>query len=316
MGKCQPVDRFSPRRRIGSLAVAGALPLVAALASAGTAAAEPVTSDDGQQQPQPAVVENQPGQNQPGMVVQTPFGDLNVPVPPEMTNGVKTYLGATAADATPTADTTDVSTVQVPLTHVARNSTVGVRDIPSAPLAPVDVKALHAPDPMSVPDVAPIAAPEGKLRFGDTQVDIPNFLTPDQASKVNALSAGAEAQVARTLDSAGFQPSRSDRIAATTIGTAAQGAAIGVGAAAPLEVAGVLMGGFVGAMAGTPFAPAGWVFGPAVGASAAVGLIGGTAGAIGAGIGAAVGAANGVMAPATPGAPAEGVAPAGAATAG
>ncbi|MFI1917645.1 hypothetical protein [Nocardia sp. NPDC020380] len=306
MGKCQPVDRFSPRRRIGSLAVAGALPLVAALASAGTAAAEPVTSDEGQQQP--AVVENQPGPNQqPGqqqpMVVQTPFGDLNVPVPSNMTNGVTSYLGATAADATPMADATDVSTVQVPLTHVARNSTVGVRDIPNAPLAPVDVKALHAPDPMSVPDVAPIAAPEGKLRFGDTQVDIPNFLTPDQASKVNALSAGAEAEVARTLDSAGFQPSRSDRIAATTIGTAAQGAAIGVGAAAPLEVAGALMGGFVGAMAGTPFAPAGWVFGPAVGASAAVGLIGGAAGTIGAGIGAAVGAANGVMAPATPGAP-------------
>ncbi|MFF0633853.1 hypothetical protein ACFYTS_15265 [Nocardia sp. NPDC004151] len=88
MGKRQPVDTVSPpRRRLGTLAVAGALPLVAALAAAGTSAAEPVSPDD----TQPAVVDNQPGamlpdgtDTQPGVVIDTPFGKLAVPVPQAM----------------------------------------------------------------------------------------------------------------------------------------------------------------------------------------------------------------------------------------
>ncbi|MFJ9367095.1 hypothetical protein ACIRRA_22100 [Nocardia sp. NPDC101769] len=99
MGKRQQVDSVSPRRRRpGSLAVASALPLVAALAAAGTSAAEPVSSDESQ----PAVVDNQPATTrpgrttaQPGMVVDTPFGQFVVPVPQAMADGAHTYLDAT-----------------------------------------------------------------------------------------------------------------------------------------------------------------------------------------------------------------------------
>ncbi|BEK96340.1 hypothetical protein [Nocardia seriolae] len=324
MGKRQPVDLVQTRRqRLGSLAVAGALPLVAALAAAGTSAAEPVSSDD----TQPAVVDNQPAaagpggtDAQPGVVVDTPFGKIAVPVPQALADGAHNYLAATAAEVEGTAaegtaaealdnagalDNAEALAPAPPAApvRVGRNSATGVRDIPNAPLAPVDQGKLHQPNPMSAPDVAPIAAPEGKLRFGDTQVDIPAWLTPEQAAQVNALAAGAEAEVARTYDSAGFEPSRSDRMAAQTVGTAAVGAAVGVGVAAPLEIAGGVMGGFIGAMAGTPFAPAGWVFGPAVGASAAVTLIAIPAATVGAVIGGTVGAVNGYLAPATPGAP-------------
>ncbi|AYF73886.1 hypothetical protein D7D52_08435 [Nocardia yunnanensis] len=317
MGKRQPVDSVSPTRlRLGSLAVAGALPLVAALAAAGTSAAEPVSSDENT----PAVVENQPAATQPdgtdaapGVVVDTPFGQFAVPMPQTTAEGAHKYLDATAAEIppadapaadTPAADGAPLAPApQVAPVRVGRNSATGVRDIPSAPLAPVDQSKLHQPDPMSAPEVAPIAAPEGKLRFGDTVIDIPAWMNADQAAQVNALSAGAEADLARTYDSAGFEPSRSDRMAAQTVGTAAVGAAVGVGVAAPLELAGGAMGAFIGAIAGTPFAPAGWVFGPAIGATAAASLIAVPAATVGAVVGGAVGAVNGYLAPATPGAP-------------
>ncbi|MEC3956034.1 hypothetical protein VMT65_23565 [Nocardia sp. CDC153] len=319
MGKRQPVDlvrekNTATRRRLGSLAVAGALPLVAALATTGTSAAEPVSSDENSS----TVIDNQPAATpggtdaQPGVVIDTPFGKLAVPMPQTMAEGVHTYLDATAAEVegTPAAEPAEADALApgdavapVAPVRVGRNSTTGVRDIPNAPLAPVDQSKLHQPDPLAAPDVAPIAAPEGKLRFGDTQVDIPAWMNPDQAAQVNAVAAGAEAELARTYDSAGFEPSRSDRMAAQTVGTAAVGAAIGVGVAAPLEIAGGMMGGFIGAMAGTPFAPAGWVFGPAAGATAAVTLIAVPAATAGAVIGGAVGAVNGYLAPATPGAP-------------
>ncbi|MEU1205058.1 hypothetical protein [Nocardia sp. NPDC005825] len=303
MGKRQPVDTVSPRRRrLGTLAVAGALPLVAALAAAGTSAAEPVSSDD----TQPAVVDNQPGtmlpggaDTQPGVVVDTPFGKLAVPVPQAMADGAHAYLAATAAEVGPDELIEPAAEVVLPV-RVGRNASTGLRDIPNAPLTPVDNGKLRLGDPLDVPEVAPIAAPEGKLRLGDTQLDIPVWLDADQAAQVNALAAGAEAELARTYDSAGFEPSRSDRMAAATVGSAAVGAAVGVGVAAPLEVAGAVMGGVIGAMAGTPFAPAGWVFGPAAGATAAVSLIAVPAATVGAVIGGAVGAVNGYLAPATP----------------
>ncbi|MGW4246107.1 hypothetical protein ACWELQ_26835, partial [Nocardia sp. NPDC004722] len=157
------------RRRLGSLAVAGALPLVAALATAGTSAAEPVSSDENQ----PAVVDNQPAATQPGgtdagqgMVVDTPFGKFAVPMPQAMADKAHAYLDATAAEVQP-ADATDtveadplVPAGPVAPVRVGRNSATGVRDIPNSALAPVDQSKLHQPDPMSAPEVAPIAAPE------------------------------------------------------------------------------------------------------------------------------------------------------------
>ncbi|WP_327139943.1 hypothetical protein [Nocardia sp. NBC_01327] len=330
MGKRQPADQVSShRRRIGSLALAGALPLVAALTTAAAAAADPVAGDDNPS----AVIENQPTTPaQPGLVLDSPFGQLNVPVPPMVSEGARPWAETAAApvgapadggssQAAPVIDPVtdaadplvDAAGAPAPLVRVGRNSVTGVRDIPNGPVAAVDVQGLHMPDPSLAADVAPIAAPEGKLRFCDTQIDIPSFLTPEQAAQVNDYSARTEANLARTLDSAGFEPSRSDRIAAQTVGTAAVGAAVGVGIAAPAEVAGGVLGGVIGGMAGTPFAPAGWVVGPAIGASAAVSLIAVPAATMGAGIGAALGAVNGVLAPAT--APAAGTAAPGVATA-
>ncbi|QLY27786.1 hypothetical protein [Nocardia huaxiensis] len=317
MGKRQQVDQISPRRRrLGSIAVAGALPLVTALAVAGTASADPVPGEDSAPA---AVAPVDPAD--PNVTVDSPFGE--VAVPPELAEGMRGLLGpapaAAEAEATdsaavaegvePAAEGVEAAAegvepaVAAAPVLVDRNSATGVRAIPNGPLAAVDVQQLRAPDPMAAPDVAPIAAPDGMLRFGDTVLVIPEWMNAEQAATVNSLVGEAEADLARTLDSAGFEPSRSDRIAAQTVGTAAVGAGVGVAVAAPLEVAGAVMGGFIGAMAGTPFAPAGWVFGPAVGATAAVALIAVPAATIGAGIGAAVGAVNGYMAPATEGAP-------------
>ncbi|WP_157555131.1 hypothetical protein [Nocardia crassostreae] len=310
MGKRQPVDQVSPRRRrIGSLAIAGALPLAAVFSTAGTASAEPATTEPAVAEPavtEPAATEGAPSM----VIVDSPFGPLTLPVPPDVAEGVRTYLDTVpiAAEAEAGAEA-DAALGEAPVAEIApvvrvdRNSSTGVRDIPQGPLAAVDVQALRMPDPAAARDFAPIAAPPGKLRFGDTQVDIPPWLTPEQADQVNAVAAGTEAELASNLDAAGFEPSRSDRIAAQTVGTAAVGAAVGVGVAAPVEAFAVVMGGFVGAMAGTPFAPAGWVFGPAVGATAAFTLIAVPAATVGAGIGAAVGAANGFLAPATEPAP-------------
>lgn len=316
MGKRQQVDRLSSRRRWSSLAVVGALPLTLALA--GTAAAEPVNPEDA---PSAPAVQAQDAPQSP-VVVESPFGELAVPMPDGLADGVRNFLDTspTAAGSEETAAVADsvepAAAADAPGVRVSRNSPVGVRDIPGGSLAAVNPEELRMPNPAAAPRVAIIAAPEGKLRFGDTQVDIPTWLTPEQAAQVNELAGTAEAELARTLDSAGFEPSRSDRIAAQTVGTAAVGAAVGVGVAAPLEVAGGVMGGFVGAMAGTPFAPAGWVFGPAVGATAAVTVIAVPAATVGAAVGAAVGAVNGYLAPATEGAPAvENSAPIEAATA-
>lgn len=308
MGKRQQTVRLSSRQRWGSLAVVGALPLTVALA--GAAAAEPMNPEDSPAAPA-VMAEDAP---QPALVVQSPFGPMTVPMPEPLADGVRNFL-ATSPTATSTAETAaladsvEPAAADAPATRVGRNSPVGAREIPGGALAAVDPQQLRMPDPAAAADVAPIAAPEGKLRFGDTQVDVPPWLTPEQADQVNDIVGTAEAELAQTLDSAGFEPSRSDRIAAQTIGTAAVGAAVGVAVAAPVEGAALVMGGFIGAMAGMPFAPAGWVFGPAVGATAAVTLVAVPAATIGAGVGAAVGAVNGYMAPATEAAPIDVAAP-------
>ncbi|MEU0542907.1 hypothetical protein ABZ319_23850, partial [Nocardia sp. NPDC005978] len=273
MGKRQPVDQISSRRRrIGSLAIAGALPLVAALGSAGTAAAEPIPTEE----TQPAATEPQTD------LLDTPFGQFAVPAelrgllaaPPAAETAPVALEVEPAAEPEPVVGAAEPAVAAIaPVVYVGRDSATGVRQIPNAPLAAVNPDALRMPDPAAVRAVAPIAAPEGKLRFGDTQVDIPAWLTPEQAAQINGISARAEADLAANLDSAGFEASRSDRIAAQTIGNAAVGAVVGVGVAAPVEIAAAAMGGLVGALAGTPFAPFGWFFGPTIGASAAVALV-------------------------------------------
>ncbi|MCM6772252.1 hypothetical protein NDR87_01825 [Nocardia sp. CDC159] len=227
--------------------------------------------------------------------------------------------GGSAAATTPVDETTPIAATAAPAAAapsavaapraasaesadpalVERDSPIGTRPEPQrAPLAGVDVERLHLPDPGLVETVAPIQAPAGKLRFGDTQVDIPGWLPPEAAAALNDGAARAEAQLAGTLDAAGFEPSRSDRIAAQTIGTAAAGAAVGAAVASPLAVAGAVVGGVAGTLAGIPMLPLGTPVVTAVGATMGAAIITVPAALAGAAVGAAVGATHGYLAPA------------------
>ncbi|PXX59139.1 hypothetical protein DFR70_11256 [Nocardia tenerifensis] len=160
-------------------------------------------------------------------------------------------------------------------------------------LAPVGV--LHAPVPVA--PVPPIAPPPGKFRFGDVQVDAPDWINPEQAIQINDNSAMVEANLATYLDSIGMERSRSDRIAGQTVGTAAMGALAGAASAAPFAATSALLGGALGLVVGLPFVPVGIVAGPMLGASFGAAVITVPAAALGAAAGAAVGAVNAFNAP-------------------
>ncbi|MFF7939483.1 hypothetical protein ACFZC5_07220 [Nocardia gamkensis] len=159
-------------------------------------------------------------------------------------------------------------------------------------LAPVE--GLHAPVPVA--PVPPIAPPSGKLRFGDVQVDAPEWLYREQAIQINDSSAMAEADMATFLDSIGMERTRSDRVAGQTMGAAAIGAAAGFVFASPFALFGAAMGGGLGLAIGLPFAPIGLAAGP-VGAAYGAALMAAPLSAIGAGIGAGLGAVHALSAP-------------------
>lgn len=160
-------------------------------------------------------------------------------------------------------------------------------------LAPVGV--LHPPIP--VPAVPPIAPPPGKFRFGDVQVDAPNWIDKEQSIQINDNAAQIEANIATFLDSVGMERSRSDRIAGQTVGTAAMGAVAGAATAAPFALTSAAVGGAVGLVMGLAFVPVGLVAGPVLGAAAGAAFVTVPAAALGAVAGAAVGAVNSFNAP-------------------
>ncbi|MFI6865376.1 hypothetical protein [Nocardia sp. NPDC050406] len=160
-------------------------------------------------------------------------------------------------------------------------------------LAPVGV--LHPPVPVA--PVPPIAPPPGKFRFGDVQVDAPNWIDKEQAIQINDNAAQIEANLATFLDSIGMERSRSDRIAGQTVGTAAMGAVAGAATAAPFALTSATVGGALGLVAGLAFVPVGIVAGPVLGAAAGAAVITVPAAALGAAAGAAVGAVNSFNAP-------------------
>ncbi|MCX4092682.1 hypothetical protein [Nocardia sp. alder85J] len=181
--------------------------------------------------------------------------------------------------------------------HIPHNELSSLQTARALPnhhyLAPIGT--LHTP--VSVAPVPPIAPPPGKFRFGDVQVDAPEWINRDQAIMVNDTSAQAEAGIATFLDSIGMERSRSDRIAGQTVGTAAMGAVVGASAATPLTLSAAAMGGLCGLIAGVPFLPIGLVAGPLLGAAVGAAVITIPAAALGAGVGAAVGAVGGLTAP-------------------
>ncbi|MEU2125607.1 hypothetical protein [Nocardia niwae] len=159
-------------------------------------------------------------------------------------------------------------------------------------LAPLE--GLHAPVPVA--PVPPIAPPPHKLRFGDVQVDAPEWLYREQAIQLNDGAATAEANIATFLDSVGMERTRSDRVASQTVGAAAIGAAAGFVFASPFALFGAAVGGGLALAIGLPFAPIGLAAGP-IGAAYGAALMAAPLSAIGAGIGAGLGAVHALSAP-------------------
>ncbi|MFC4128730.1 hypothetical protein [Nocardia rhizosphaerae] len=157
------------------------------------------------------------------------------------------------------------------------------------------VGTLHAPEP--VEPVPPILPPPGQFRFGDQLVPVPDFVPVDASIQINDAAANTEANLATFLDSVGLERSRSDHIAASTLGSAARGAAVGSTVAIPLAMAASTGGALAGLVAGVVFLPVGLVAGPILGGMAGYMAVSVPATVVGAGVGAAVGAASGFLTP-------------------
>ncbi|MGQ4616181.1 hypothetical protein [Nocardia sp. R7R-8] len=247
------------RAKLGSIVAVGAVPLVLALVGTGTANAAP-------DRPVP-VTRTDP-------VDQSERTDQPAQWPAAEAPNVRPYEGLRIPDDT-------LSSLQ------------WARPLPNPKyLAPVE--GLHGPVPVA--PVPPIAPPPHKLRFGDVQVDAPDWLYREQAIQLNDGAAMAEANIATYLDSIGMERTRSDRVAGQTVGAAAIGAAAGAAFASPFALFGAAVGGGLALAIGLPFAPIGLAAGP-IGAAYGAALMAAPLAAIGAGIGAGLGAAHSLSAP-------------------
>ncbi|MDR7169825.1 hypothetical protein J2W56_003569 [Nocardia kruczakiae] len=292
-------------RRVGSSLVIGALPLTVALWQTGVAGAAAPTTDSGVA---PAagmlpdtgtvaagvsnaadavarvVTQANPWQFQPSAAT-------DPAVPP---------FAAPVADAEPNASAEAPAAAPAPGTvSTTRNAADSTRAVPdlTAP-AMVNPGALHMPDlAHPAPPVAPIKAPEGTIRIGSVVTPRPDFIDPQLTAQINDSAAQTEAGLAQTLDSAGFEPSRSDRIAADTLGGAVIGSSVGNIVSSPIASTSAVVGAVAGFIAGIPFLPAGLVVMPVVGAAIGYAVIAAPAAAAGAAIGAGVGAIEGAVAP-------------------
>ncbi|MGW0178670.1 hypothetical protein [Nocardia sp. NPDC003345] len=256
------------------MVVAGAVPVVVALVGNGTANADTgaVIPVSGTENADPAVFSTPAAEGVPG-VAGAEAADTGEWPYAEAPN-VRPYLGRHIPDDT-------LSSLQ------------WARPVPAGEyLSPLEV--LHAPGP--VDPVPPIAPPPGALRFGDVQVQSPEWLPREHAVQINDGAALTEANFATFLDSVGMERTRSDRVAGQTLGAAALGAAAGAVASAPFAAIGAGVGGAIGFAVGVPFAPIGLAAVP-VGAAYGAALMSVPLATIGAGIGAGLGAAHALSAP-------------------
>lgn len=291
-------------KRGGSLLVIGALPLSVALwqtAPAGAAAPDTLAA-------QPGVTPLDDALATATQVLSSPNPlDAAAQVLSRATPSVpRQFRPASAADqaVAPIADVASADPAPNPAvasgaTNSGRNVVNGTRTVPDlAAPAPVDPSALHVPDlAHPAPGVAPIKAPDNTIRIGSVQTQRPDFLDPQLTAQINDSAAQAEAGLAQGLDSAGFEPSRSDRIAADTLGGAVIGSSVGNIVSSPIASTSALVGGVAGFIAGIPFLPAGLVVMPIVGAAIGYAVIAAPAAAAGAAIGAGVGAIEGAVVP-------------------
>jgi hypothetical protein len=157
---------------------------------------------------------------------------------------------------------------------------------------------LHVPEP-AVGVVAPIEAPQGRLRLGDFITDKPEWMTDEDLEKTNNSSAIIESQVATFWASTGMPLDRSQKVAAATVGGAAVGAAaVGVPAAVIGGAAGAAIGAPIGASGGAVLVPGvgavpGATVGGAAGAAVGAAVVGVPAAIVGGVVGGAAGTAFG-----------------------
>ncbi|MEV4127455.1 hypothetical protein [Nocardia sp. NPDC049707] len=269
MGKHRKV---SPRQqKVGSMVAAGAVPVVLTLVgSNGTANAEPdIAVSQTERVAHAALVADDTDSGE-GTVqtAQSPNW------PAAQAPNVRPYRGMRIPDDTD-------------------SSLQWARPVPKSEyLSPVEF--LHGPVPVA--PVPPIAPPPGMLRFGDVQVEAPDWLPREPAIQLNDAAAVTEADLATFFDSVGMERTRSDRIASQTVGSAALGAAAGAAVASPFALIGAGVGGALGLAIGLPFAPIGLAAAPA-GAAYGAALMAAPLAAIGAGIGAGLGATQALTAP-------------------
>ncbi|MGO4615392.1 hypothetical protein AB4305_13070 [Nocardia sp. 2YAB30] len=290
MGTKPPGTSVHPfYRRAASLVVAGAIPLSVTVAGAATAAADPLA---------------------PGITIQIPFGRVPAiaavpaadPADPGSVPGDAAIPPAPPPPHPEPPERTPES--PAPPEHPAstgRNDMSTTRPMPDpGKLAPIDPQRLHFPNPLTpAPSVALIEAPEGTLRVGSLVIGRPDWLSREQGKQFNDAIAGSEAGMAQSLDSAGFEPSRSDRIAADVLGATTIGASVGSIVAAPVASIGAAIGAVCGAIAGIPMFPTGTVATTIFGAAIGYAFVASPAIAVGAAVGAAVGVAEGLLMPPT-----------------
>ncbi|MEU1981646.1 hypothetical protein [Nocardia sp. NPDC019395] len=274
------------RRAAGSVVAAGAIPLIATLIGAGTANAEAL--------PEPPASPLIPAL--PANLIHTapatsdPLRDVTAAAHEATAVAVRSAtdtFGMAAAPFLGAAPAPAPAGVADPVPAPA--PTPATRPIPAySYLAPQG--ELHAPVPVA--PVAPIEAPPGKLRVGNIIMDAPPF----DVREINTGAAQAEAQVATFFDSVGVERSRSDRIAAQTVGSAAIGASVGNTLASPIAATSAMVGAVAGLISGVPFLPIGLVIGPVLGAAIGYAVIAAPAMAVGGAIGGAIGAADGFAA--------------------
>ncbi|MGI5218171.1 hypothetical protein [Nocardia sp. CA-290969] len=271
------------RRAAGSVVAAGAVPLIATLIGAGTANAEAVPAPPASDRI-PALPAN--------LLHQAPAGSDPIR---DLTTAVQDATRVAVRSAT---DTFGVAAPFVPAP--AAPAPAAVADPAPAPLPatrPLPQHAYLAPQgelhaPMPVAPVAPIEAPPGKLRIGNIIMDAPPF----DVREINTGAAQAEAQLATFYDSVGVERSRSDRMAAQTVGSAAIGASVANTLASPISTTSAMVGAVAGLISGVPFLPIGLVIGPVLGAAIGYAVIAAPVMAVGAAVGGAIGAAEGFTA--------------------
>lgn len=302
MGKHSVV--VPPRRMVGSIVAAGAFPLVMALVGNGTANAAPQPDPLGVEQPDPARIVSDAVTRAVADAV-THLGLEPVPAPLPLTapegavgplHRTPTPAPHTPVGAQPARHTGTLATpLPAPLAAAAvAQAPAGAATAVSRPvpdqsyLSPLG--QLHGPIP--VPAVEPIQAPPGKIRVGNIVMDSPGI----DPTAINEGAAQAEAGLATFLDSVGIERSRSDRIAAQTLGSAAIGASVGSTVASPLAATSAMVGAVAGFISGIPFLPIGLLIGPILGGAIGYAVIAAPAMAVGAAIGGAVGAAEGLAA--------------------